>query len=112
MLPNWCTWCPRQYVSRDIEGGHLDWGTLQLVRVRAMVDWQCIHQGGGVWAHSPLPRLRVWGSRGGSYWTSRAHMRSGYGRHVRGFIPWNGGSPSRVDTHGKVPRMTKIFDDS
>ena len=29
-----------------------------------------------------------------------------------GFVPWDGGLPSRVETHGKVPRITEIFDDS
>jgi len=28
------------------------------------------------------------------------------------FIPWDGGLPNQVETHGKVPRITKIFDDS
>jgi len=31
---------------------------------------------------------------------------------VRGFVPWDGGSPSWVETHGKVPIIAKIFDDS
>ena len=31
---------------------------------------------------------------------------------MRGFIPWDGGSPSQVETHGEVPIITKIFDDS
>jgi len=31
---------------------------------------------------------------------------------VWGFVLWDGGSPSHVETHGKVPRITKIFDDS
>jgi len=54
----------------------------------------------------------VWGSRGGPYWTSRARTGSGYGRQVRGFILWDGGSPSRIETHGEVPRIKEIFDDS
>ena len=61
---------------------------------------------------SPSPRLEAWGSRGGSYWTGRVCMRSGYGGHVRGFIPRDGGSPSRIETHGEVPRITGVFDDS
>ena len=39
-------------------------------------------------------------------------MRSGYGGHVRGFILWDGGSLSQIETHGKVPRIKEIFDDS
>jgi len=31
---------------------------------------------------------------------------------VRGFVPQDGGSPSRVETHGEVPIITKILDDS
>ena len=31
---------------------------------------------------------------------------------MRGFIPRDGGSPSRVETHGEVPRITGVFDDS
>jgi len=31
---------------------------------------------------------------------------------VWGFIPQDGGSPICVETHGKVPRITEIFDDS
>ena len=31
---------------------------------------------------------------------------------MRGLVPWDGGSPSRVETHGEVPRIKKIFDDS
>src|SRR5882724_3456820 len=99
-------------MSRDIEGGHLSQGTFHLAKVRTVVDWQYIHQRGGVQAHSPSPRLWAWGSWGGSYWTSRVHTRSGYGRHVPGFIPWDGGSPNWVQTHSNIPRIIKIFDDS
>src|SRR5882724_3702191 len=97
---------------RDIKGGRLSWGTFHLVKVRIVVDGRYIHQRGGVWAHSPSPRLRVWGSWGGSYWTSRARTRSGYVGHVWGFIPWDGGSPNWVETYSDVPRIIKIFDDS
>jgi len=38
-------------------------------------------------------------------------MRSGYGGHVRRFIPQYGSSPSRIETHGEVPRIKEIFDD-
>ena|SRR5882724_3254183 len=31
---------------------------------------------------------------------------------MQGFVPWDGGSPSRVETHGEVPRITEIFDNS
>jgi len=98
-------------VSRDVEGGRLDWGTLQLARVRTMVDWRYVHHGGGVRAHSPLPRLRAWGSRGGSYWTSRTSEWSGKAGMCGG-SSCRRGSPGWVDTHGNIPRITKIFDDS
>jgi len=39
-------------------------------------------------------------------------MRSGHGGHVWGFVPWDGGSPSQIETHGKVPRIKETFDDS
>ena len=39
-------------------------------------------------------------------------VRSGYGGHVRRFVLWDGGLPGQVDTHGDVPRITKIFDNS
>jgi len=45
-------------------------------------------------------------------------MGSWYGRHVWGFVLWqrfflqDGGSPSRIETHGKVPRIKAIFDDN
>src|SRR5882724_10534465 len=39
-------------------------------------------------------------------------MRSGYGGHVRGFVPRDGGSLSRIETHGEVPRIKGVFDDS
>ena len=45
-------------------------------------------------------------------------MGSWYSRHVRGFVPWqrfvswDGGSSSRIETHGEVPRIMEIFDDS
>ena len=29
-----------------------------------------------------------------------------------GFVLWDGGSPSQIETHGEVPRITEIFDDS
>ena len=29
-----------------------------------------------------------------------------------GFVPWDKGSPSRIETHGEVPRIKEIFDDS
>ena len=99
-------------MSRDIERSRLSWGTFHLVKVRTVVDGKYIHQGGGGWAHSPSPRLQVWGSQGGHYWTSRAHMGSGYSGHVRGFVPWDRGLPSRIETHGEVPRIKEIFDDS
>jgi len=51
-------------------------------------------------------------SRSGSYWTSRVHARSGYSRDVWGFILRDGGSPSHIETHGEVPRIKGIFDDS
>jgi len=35
-----------------------------------------------------------------------------YGRHVWGFVLQDGSSPSWEETHGKVPRITEIFDDS
>src|SRR5882724_12270450 len=59
-----------------------------------------------------MPRLGVWGSQGGSYGTSRACTRSGYGGHMQGFVLRDGGSPSRIDTHGEVPKITGVFDDS
>ena len=31
---------------------------------------------------------------------------------MRGFVPWDGGSPSQIETHGEVPRIKEIFDDS
>jgi len=31
---------------------------------------------------------------------------------MQGFVQWDGGSPSWVETHGKVPRITEIFDNS
>jgi len=31
---------------------------------------------------------------------------------MRGFVPRGRGSPSRIDTHGEVPRITGVFDDS
>src|SRR5882724_13641569 len=99
-------------MSRDVERGRLGRGTFHLAKVRTVVDRQYIHQGGGSRAHSPLPRLQAWGSRGGPYWTSRVHVGSGYSRHVRGFVPWDRGSPSRIETPGKVPRIKEIFDDS
>src|SRR5882724_4401196 len=99
-------------MSRDIERGHLGRGTFQLAKVRTVVDGQYIHQGGVGRAHSPSPRLQVWGSRGGPYWTSRACMGSGYGGQVQRFIPRDGGSPSWIETHGEVPRIKEIFDDS
>src|SRR5882724_10877027 len=97
---------------RHVERGHLGWGTFHLAKVRTVVDGRYIHQGGGGQAHSPSPRLWAWGSRGGPYWTSRARTWSGYGRHVWGFVLWDGGSPSRIETHGKVPRIKEIFDNS
>ena len=36
----------------------------------------------------------------------------GKGGHVRGFVPWDGGSLNWVETHGNVSRLRKIFDDS
>src|SRR5882724_3352412 len=39
-------------------------------------------------------------------------MRSGYYGHMRGFVLWDRGSPSRIETHGEVPRITGVFDDS
>src|SRR5882724_9814099 len=112
MLPNRCQRGPRQYVSRDIERGCLGWGTFYLMKAKTVVDGCYVHQGRGGRAHSPSPRLAAWGSKGGSYGTSRARVRSGYGGHMRGFVPWDGGSPSQIDTHGKVPRITGVFDDS
>src|SRR5882724_781157 len=100
-------------MSRDIERGHLGQGTFHLVKVRIIVDGQHIHQGWGCWARSPSPRLQAWGSRGVPYWTSGAHMGSWYSRHVWGFVPWqrfvlqDGGSPSRIETHGEVPRIKR-----
>jgi len=97
---------------RDVEMGHLSQGTFHLVKVRTVVDWRYIHHGGGVRAHSSLPRLWAWGSRGSSYWTSRVRTGSGYGGHVWGFVLRDGGSPSRIESHGEVPRIKEIFDDS
>src|SRR5882724_5213881 len=97
---------------RHVERGRLGQGTFHLAKVKTVVDGRYIHQGGGGQAHSPSPRLQAWGSQGGPYWTSRAHMGSGYGGHVRGFILRDGGSPSRIETHGEVPRIKEIFDDS
>jgi len=99
-------------MSRDIERGRLGWGIFLLAKVRTVVDGRYVHQGGGGRAYSPLPRLWAWGSWGGPYWTSRVYTGSGYGRHVWGFVPWDRGSPSRIETHGKVPRIKEIFDDS
>ena len=99
-------------MSRDVESGRLGQGTIHLAKVRTVVDGRYVHQGGVGQAHSPLPRLRAWGSQGGPYWTSRAHTGSGCGGHVQGFIPQDRGSPSRVETHGNVPRITEIFDNS
>src|SRR5882724_2716135 len=99
-------------MSRDNEGGCLSRWTFHLVKVRAVVDWRYVHHRRGVWARSPSPSLWAWGSQGGSNWTSRAITRSGYGGHVRGFILRDRGSPSWVETHGEVPRITEIFDDS
>ena len=31
---------------------------------------------------------------------------------MRGFVLWDGGLPSQVETHGEVPRITEIFDNS
>ena len=31
---------------------------------------------------------------------------------MKGFVPLDRGSPSRVETHGEVPIITRIFDDS
>jgi len=31
---------------------------------------------------------------------------------MRGFVPWDGGSPSQIEAHGEVPRITGVFDDS
>ena len=31
---------------------------------------------------------------------------------MQGFVPWDGGLPSRLETHGKFPIITRIFDDS
>jgi len=45
-------------------------------------------------------------------------MGSWYGRHVRGFVtqqrfvPRARGSPSHIETHGEVPRIKAIFDNS
>src|SRR5882724_8930414 len=99
-------------MSRDIERGCLGWGTFHLVKVRTVVDGQYVHQGGVGQAHSPSPRLQAWGSRGGPYRTSRVCTGSGYGGHVWGFVPRDGGLPSRIETHGEVPRIKEIFDDS
>ena len=99
-------------MSRDIEGGHLGQGTFQMAKVRTVVDGQYVHQGGVGQACSPSPRLRVWGSQGGPYWTSRVCTGYGYGGHVWGFFLWDGGSPSQIETHGKVPRIKETFDDS
>src|SRR5882724_12402941 len=112
MLPNQSQWRPRQYMLRDVERGCLSRGTFHLEKVRTVVDWQYVHHGGVVWAHSPSPRLWVWGSQGGSYLASRAHMRSGYSGHVRRFIPQDRGSPSQIETHGKIPGIKEIFDHS
>src|SRR5882724_5743958 len=97
---------------RDVERSHLGRGTFHLEKVRTVVDGRYVHQGGGGWAHSPSPRLWAWGSWGGPYWTSRACTGSGYGGHVWGFVLWDGGSPSRIETHGEVPRIKEIFDDN
>src|SRR5882724_1921504 len=99
-------------MSRDVERSCLGRGAFHLTTARTVVDGLYIHQGGGGRASSPSPRLGAWGSRGGPYWTSRAHTRSGYSGHVRGFVPQDGGSPSRVEAHGEVPRIKGIFDDS
>src|SRR5882724_2052512 len=112
MLPNWSQWQPRQYMSRDVERGRLSQRTFHLVKVGTVVDWCYVHHRGGVRAHSPSPRLQAWGSWGGSYWTSRAGPRSGDSGHVWGFVPWDRGSPSQMETHGEVPRIKEIFDHS
>ena len=39
-------------------------------------------------------------------------MGSGYGGHVQGFVPWDAGLPSQIETHGEVHRIKEIFDDS
>jgi len=58
-----------------------------------------------------MPRLRVLGS-----WVvptgpvEQVHGQ-GKGRHVRGFVPWDGVT-SQVETHGEVPINNKIFDNS
>src|SRR5882724_11808798 len=99
-------------MSRDVERGRLSQGTFHLVKVWTVVDGRYVHQGGDGWACSPSPRLQAWGSRGGPYWTSRARTGSGYSRHVWGFVPRDRGSSSQIETHGKVPRIKEIFDDS
>ena len=99
-------------MSRDIESGDLSRGTFHLAKVRTVVDGRYVHQGGVGQAHSPLPNLRAWGSQGCPYWTSRVHTGSGYGGQVQGFVLQDGGSPSRIETHGEVPRIKEIFDDS
>src|SRR5882724_7688412 len=64
------------------------------------------------WAPSFSPRLRLLGSWHGPYWASGPSLWLGQCRHPRGFILWDGGSPSQVETHSNVPRITKGFDDS
>jgi len=96
---------------RDVERSRLSQGAFHLTKARLWWMGEHIHQGG--WSGSfPFAEIGAWGSQGGPYWTSRAHMRSGYGGHMRGFIPQDGGSPSRVEAHGEVPRIKGIFDDS
>src|SRR5882724_11818282 len=97
---------------RNIEGGCLSRGAFHLVKVRTVVEWQYVHHGGSVWAHSSSPRLQAWGSQGGSYWTSRVSTRSGYGGHVWGFVPRGGGLSNQVKIHGDVSIITRVFDDS
>src|SRR5882724_10679121 len=105
-------------MSRDVERGCLGQWTFHLAKVRTVVDGRYIHQGWGGRAHSSSPRLQAWGSQGGPYRASRACMGSWYSRHVWGFVrwqmfvSWDGGSSSHIETHGEVPRIMEIFDNS
>jgi len=51
------------------------------------------------------------GVLGGSYGTVECVRGLGTAG-ICGVCPADGGSPSRIDTHGEVPRITGVFDDS
>src|SRR5882724_692514 len=57
-------------------------------------------------------RLGAFRPRDSSYWAGRTSSQLRHSRHMRGFVPQDGGSPSQIETHGDLPRIKEIFDDS